>query len=222
MDDLATLAVALPETEAAVLKMLHGERSKLEARAATLIKQIEEQRDRGVRQLDRAAAALSGEGTPRRQAASRPKKRRARKKSGKTTAEEARERRLAIHRYMEEQARPLKSAEIAKALRLPEFSTKSALRRLIKDGTVIRTGTGSGTRYQLASQELGRDKRETPQGRILTTIEDRGSASVEELAQAARISIDQAERECGSLIVEGVIHMTRHSGRPMYVMQAAA
>jgi hypothetical protein len=226
MDDLETLTVTFSETEAAVFELLHSERRKLEAQAAALIQQIEAQRDLAVRKLDRAAAALLGQEkaaapATRVPAAKRPTRRRAKKK-GKTTAEGAEERRLAVQRYLEEQGRPLKPAEIAPALRLPDFSTKSALRRLVKDGIAIRTGTGSGTRYQLASGGTARDERETAQGRIVTTIEDRGLASLEELAQAARISIERAERECASLIVEGVIGMTRRDGRSVYVMEAAA
>jgi len=222
MEDLSTWSAAFPESEAAMLRMLQAERRKLETRAATLIKRIEGQRDDGVRKLERAAAIFADKGNERPRSAKRTKQRRPRKRGGGTNAEEAAKRARAVNRFMDEQARPLTCLEIARALRLPEFSTKSALRRLIKEETVVRTGTGSGTRYQLLAQRPSREERSTTQGLIVTTIEDRGTASPRELAQAVGVSEDEVEGECGFLIIDGIVRMTQRDGRPVYALQVAA
>lgn len=233
MGDTAVLAIALPETESAVRKALDAERRKLQAWAAGVIRDIEDQRDHGLRRLDQVASALTEEGKAMPGKASPAKSRRRRSGRGRpTVAALAEKRRQAIHRFLVEQDRPLALAEIRRLLRLSEFSTRSALKRLILEGMVIRTGTGSGTRYQAkpdAASALAVDVgpphnplEGTLQGRLLATLEDRGSASLEELAQAVRTPREEVERECGGLIREEEIRMARRNGRPVYVHQQAA
>jgi hypothetical protein len=55
----------------------------------------------------------------------------------------------------------------------------------------------------------------------LATLEDRGSASLEELAQALRASREEIQKECGALIREEEIRMARRDGRAVYVSQGA-
>jgi len=223
MDDLSDWAAALPESESALLKAMQGERRKLEARAAAAIKRIESDRDEGLARFERALGVIAGEdASQRRKSPEPPKRRRSRRKVRETTAEEAEKRRQAVRRFMDEQGRPLTCAEIVRGLRLREFSTKSALRRLIKEGVVVRTGSGAGTRYQLAVQQPRREERGTTQGLIVTTIRDRGTASPRELAQVTGASEETVERECGTLILEGIIRMTQRDGFAVYAMQAAA
>lgn len=222
MDDRSIRSI-FAESEAEVARMLQVERRKLEARVATWIKEVEEQRDSFISSFEQAAAVFGDEGSGNRPA-TKPRKRRRSKnrKGGGTTSEEAEKRRRAVRRFMEEQARPFTALEIAGALRLPEFSTKSALRRLIKEGVVVRTGAGSGTRYQLRAQGSRREERSTAQGLIVTTIEDRGTASPRELSQALGAPEEAVERECSSLILEGIVRMTQRNGIPVYAMQVAA
>lgn len=233
MGDIAALAVVLPETESAVRKALDTERRKLQAWAAGLIRDIEDQRDYGLRRLDKVASALTDEGEGASRKASPAKSRRRRSGRGRPkVAALAEKRRQAVYRFLVEQGRSLALTEIRRSLRLSEFSTRSALKRLMVEGTVIRIGTGSGTRYQAKpgaasapAVDVGPPHTPTEgtiQGRLLATLQDRGSASLEELAQAVRAPREKIERECGGLIREEEIRMARRNGRPVYVHQQAA
>ncbi|MBK5219780.1 MAG: hypothetical protein JJE35_08340 [Thermoleophilia bacterium] len=209
--------------------MLEAERRKLQGWAAGLVRDIEDQRDRRLRSLDQASSALvqSDEAAPKGAPAKRTRRR---KKRGPNAAVLAERRRHAIYRFLVEQRRPLGFSEIYRSLRLSEFSTRSALKRLVEEKMVIRTGTGSATRYEARPDGSGvstggsapPNDQGTVQGRLLATIEDRGSASVDELAQAVGAPREEVQRECGALIREEEIRMARRDGRAVYVSQRAA
>jgi hypothetical protein len=121
--------------------------------------------------------------------------------------------------------------EIRTALRFTEFSTRSALKRLIEEGKVVRTGARETTRYVARDDvagspatlpERGPDDGGTLQGRLVELIADRGSASVEELAQALRVPREEIQATCGGLIREEEIRMASRGGRPVYVAGPAA
>lgn len=230
MSDIAAVSIELPETESAIHKALEGERRKLHVWADGVVKDIEARRDQGLRRLDRVESALAGDADvvtkPTRTRAKRSRGRR-----GPTVVVQAERRRQAIHRFLVERGRALAFSEIRRAMRLSEFSTRSALKRLIEEGKVIRTGTRSTTRYAAKADRgdphsavlaPGSGGGETRQGRILELIDDRGSASAEELAQALRVPREEIQRTCGVLVREEEIRMARRDGRPVYTPAPAA
>lgn len=230
MSGIAEVVVELPDTESAVRKVLESERRKLKTWAAGLVKDIEDQRDGGLRRLDQAASVLvQGDDAVEKPAPLSSKRSRGRR--GPTVAVQAERRRQAIHRFLVEQGRALAFSEIRRALRLSEFSTRSALKRLIEEGMVTRIGTRGTTRYEARPAGAGsaavlpapRPGGEgTLQGRLLETIEDRGSASAEELAQAIRAPREEVQKACGAMVREEEIRMASRDGRPVYVSQVAA
>ncbi|MBK5233189.1 MAG: hypothetical protein JJE13_09445 [Thermoleophilia bacterium] len=181
--------------------------------------------------MDRAAAALSPDPQDAQPKAQRTRQKRSPKKAGQSPAALAEKRRQAVHRYLVEQGKPMGFQEIRRSLNISDFSTRSALKRLVADGLVIRTGTGTATRYSAKPHESKASAlrpspktgdQGTMQGRLLATIQDRGSASVDELAQAVRTPREVVQRECGALIREEEIRMARRDGRAVYVAQQAA
>ena len=226
------MAPESPSSRAAVLDVVGVQRRKIRQWASAGIKEVEERRDRELLRLDQVAAVFEVEegnaepaaGSP----AARAKPRRRRKKRA-TVAKAALERREAIFRHMAEQAQPLALGEIRRRLSISEFSTRSALKRLIEEGRVIRSGTGAMTRYATSGErsttsspiQQARDIG-TAQGRILAILEDRASASLAELAQALRMPAEEIRRECGALIREGEVRMARVNGRAVYLRQRAA
>lgn len=226
MSDTAKVSIELPDTDSAIHKALEGERRKLHVWAAGVVKDVEARRDRGLRRLDRVESALAGDAEtitkPTRTGAKRSRGRR-----GPTVAAQAGRRRQAIHRFLVERGQALAFSEIRGGLRLSEFSTRSALKRLIEEGKVIRTGTRGTTRYAAkadgsAAPAPGPSGAGTRPGRILELIEDRGSASAEELAQALRLTREEIQRTCGALVREEEIRMASRDGRPVYTPAPAA
>lgn len=233
------MAVDAPRSGAAVLDAVDAQRREIRQWASRSIKEIEDRCGRELRRLDRAASALDEEASdstaqtpsaapsPSR---AQPKRRRQRRR--KTGAEAAHKRREAIYRYLCEQRKPLAARHIREALRLTDFSTSSALRRLVKEGKVVRTGVGSGTRYAAKHStrrsentsriDCGSSHGETVKGKILSLLEDRGSAPLNELAQALRIPVEEIRKECGALIGEEEIRMTRLNDVAVYVRQSVA
>ncbi|HEY2479677.1 MAG TPA: hypothetical protein VGI17_13235 [Solirubrobacterales bacterium] len=55
------------------------------------------------------------------------------------------------------------------------------------------------------------------QGRLIELIADRGSASVDELAQTLRVPREEIQAACGGLVREEEIRMASRGGRPVYV-----
>jgi hypothetical protein len=223
MSTSTSMSVDLPDTGSAIRKALDGERRKLHGWAAGLVKEIEAQRDRGLLSLDRTEAALVGNGD----VVVKPTGRGSRSHRGRrrpTVAAQAESRRQAIHRLLVERGRAMSFSEIRTALRLSEFSTRSALKRLIEEGKVVRTGTRATTRYTARDDEAGvavivpttGHDMGTRQGRILELIEDRGSASADELVQALRVPMEEIRTACGALLCEEEIRMASRNGRPVY------
>jgi predicted HTH transcriptional regulator len=208
---------------------LEVERRKLKTWAAGLTREVERRRDEGLRRLDLSESALVAEATI---VVTAPQGRSRRTgERGATVAVLAERRREAIIRFLVEQRDAVTFSTIHKTLRLSEFSTRSALKRLIKEGSVVRTGTGAGTRYAARDEGAGStavplrgqpDPGGTLQGRLLELVEDRGSATSEELAQALRVPREEIQAECGRLIREEEIRMASRDGRPVYTVGLAA
>jgi hypothetical protein len=227
-------------SEAAVLDVVEAQRQEIRQSASADIGKVEDRRDRELRRLDQVAAvfgsgaaSVPGKRSSTTRSAPKPSSQRLRRRKGRSAAAEARERREAIYRYLLEQARPLAKGEIRQALRTTDFSTSSALKWLAQEGRVKRTGVGAATRYEakpesppddsgLAQSVLSARAQGSAQGRILTLLEDRGSASLSELAQALRTPLEQARKECGALIREEEICMARRDGQPVYALQRVA
>lgn len=213
-----------------VRKALETERRKLYAWAAGLVKDVEGRRDEALRRLDLSESALVEDAKVVAKAVPTRSKR-PRGKRGPSVAVLAERRREAIFRFLVEQGRALGFSEIRAALRFTEFSTRSALKRLIEEGKVVRTGAREMTRYAARGEgagpvatlpERGPDDGGTLQGRLMELISDRGSASVEELAQALRVPREEVQAACGGLIREEEIRMASRGGRPVYVAGMAA
>lgn len=221
----------LPDSGSTVRKALETERRKLHAWAAGLVKEVEGRRDEALRRLDLSESALVEDAKVVVAKAAPIRSRRTVSKRGPSVAVLAERRREAILRFLVEQGRAMSFSEIRTALRLSEFSTRSALKRLIEEGKVVRTGTRATTRYAARGEgagslaalpERGPDDGGTLQGRLMELIADRGSASAEELAQALRVSREEIQAACGGLVREEEIRMASRGGRPVYVVGLAA
>ncbi|HKT82836.1 MAG TPA: FaeA/PapI family transcriptional regulator [Solirubrobacterales bacterium] len=220
----------LPDTGLTVRRALETERRKLHAWAAGLVKEVEGRRDEALRRIDLSESALVEDAKIVVKAAP-SRSRRPGSKRGPSAAVLAERRREAILRFLVERGRAMRFSEIRTALRLSEFSTRSALKCLIEEGKVVRTGTRGTTRYAARSEgagtvatlpERGPDDGGTMQGRLMELIADRGSASAEELAQALRVPREEIQAACGGLIREEEIRMASRGGRPVYVAGLAA
>jgi hypothetical protein len=212
-----------PATDEAILRAVETERRKLTQWFAARVREIEAERDDKLAGLERVVYALDPESTT----AAKPRKP-SRSRKGKTPAKLAAERRGAIVRLLTERAKPLAAGEIHSALEITEFSTRSALKRLVSEGMVRRLGTGAATRYEAKlNRSLGDNSPAdgasgTIQGRLLAIVQDRASASLDELSQATGAPPDEVRRACGALIAEGEIQMGRRDGRPVYVVRRSA
>jgi hypothetical protein len=220
----------LPDTGSTVRKALETERRRLHVWADGLVKEVEGRRDEALRRLDLSESALTRD----TKVVVKPAPTRSKRPGGKrgmAPAVLAERRREAILRFLVEQGRALSFSEIHASTRFPEFSTRSALRRLVKEGKVLRTGAADATRYAArdagagsvaALSERGPDGGGTLQGRLVELIADRGSASVEELAQGLRVPREEIQAACGGLVREEEIRMASRGGRPVYVAGLAA
>lgn len=220
----------LPDTGSTVRKALETERRKLHAWAAGLVKDVEGRRDEALRRLDLSESALVEDANIVAKAAP-SRSRRPGGKRGPSVAVLAERRREAILRFLVKQGRAMSFSEIRTTLRLSEFSTRSALKRLVEEGKVVRMGTRGTTRYAARGEGAGSvatlperrpDDGGTLQGRLMELISDRGSASVEELAQALRVPREEVQAACGGLIREEEIRMASRGGEPVYVAGMAA
>lgn len=221
----------LPDTGSTVRKALETERRRLHAWAAGLVKEVEGQRDEALRRLDLSESALFDDTKIAAKTASNRPRRPTGGKRGMSPAVLAERRREAILRFLIEQGRAVSFSEIRTAMRFSEFSTRSALRRLVKEGKVVRTGAAEATRYAARDAGAGAvavlpeqrpDDGGTLQGRLVELVVDRGSASIEELAQALRVPREEIQAACGALIREEEIRMASRGGRPVYVAALAA
>jgi hypothetical protein len=225
---------------AAVLAAIEAQRRPIRESAMVAIREVELERDDKLRKLDGAVGVLDGVGADRRRrgvsataGADKPAEpMRPRKAKTATTPAAVRKRCVAVFRYLSEQEEPVARHEILRALRITPHSLATALSRLIEEGKATRTGSGRGTRYRVkadgsavpgaTSSVLPFPERGTLQGRLLATIKDRGSASLEELVQATGASREEVLKACGALVAEEEIRMGRRNGRPVYVIRVAA
>lgn len=212
-----------PASRDAILRAIETERRKLAQWFSSRVREIEAERDGRLAGLDRADRALHSEPITAIKS-----EKRSRSKKARTPAALAGKKRDAIVRLLGERAEPLALGEIHSTLKISEFSTRSALKRLMSEGKIRRVGTGAATRYEASpsrptSGALPADGRSgTLQGCLLAVVQDRASASLEELAQAAGVHPEEVRRACGALIAEGEIQMGRRDGRPVYVVKRVA
>jgi hypothetical protein len=225
-----------PGSLAAVLHAIEAQRLTIRGLATETIREVEVRRDDELGRLDRAVAALYGEeaapalAEEAAPAAAQPlpKLKRRRRAAVATSSVATDKRREAVSRYLSEQDQPVAQGQICHFLRISPSAARTALARLREEGKVSRTGVGSSTCYELvadsrqASSLAGASERGTLQGRLLATIQDRGWASLDELAQAMDAPREQVRRECGALIREEEARMDRRDGRPVYVSVGAA
>jgi hypothetical protein len=235
------MAVEEPGGLAVVLEAIETQRQETWESSMATIREIEAERDDLMGRLDRAVAVLDRGKAARMRAkapapaathpSSKPRGRRRARRSGGSPAA-VHKRCEAIFRYLVEQNGPVAQRQICRILKISPASTRTALIRLGEEGKIIRTGTGSATCYKVkvglsavsGSMPAGppSEQQGTLQGRILMLLQDRGSASLDELAQALGAPGEQILRECGSLIRQEEIRMGRRDGRPVYIGQVAA
>lgn len=216
------MADELPDSLAAVRATFERQRTKIRRAADEAIKRIEVQRDRDIACLDRGEAGfeagVSGKGRSSGGAAGPKRPRRTR---GTTPQKAALERREAVCRYLLEKGVSVAAAEICADLNLSSHEAGTALRRLLEEGRATRTGTGRGTRY--AAKVKGGQARGAALGaQIVETVGDRGTASLDELAQATGALRDEVAKVCGGLVRDGVLRMGRRDGRAVYLVARAA
>ncbi len=191
--------------------------------ADTQIAAVESRRDLDAGRLELALAALDGAVLPASPGpgsagpAEPGRRQRRRRRGGAATNPAAvNERREAVHRYLVELGRPASTSEIRAALNMTPHTVPTALGLLCDEGKVRRLGSGRATSYE-ATGTPPVSREATLQGKIVATVQERGWASADELAQVTGASTDVIERECGALIVEEVIRMETREGRPVYI-----
>lgn len=195
-----------PSSEEAILRLLEAQRTKVARWRATRTREIEQEAERELMAIERVAGAFD-QGAGKRRAGAK----RSRPKHGRSPAALAAGRREAIVRLLAEREEPLAVAEISGTLRITEFSTRSALKRLCGERKLRRVGTGSDTRYEVRSGRSTADRQivGTPAGRVLEIIRDRASVTLDELVEASGLEVEEVRLICGGLITDGEIQMGR-------------
>jgi DNA-binding Lrp family transcriptional regulator len=215
-----------PAAVAAIREAIKDQQKQLHERYSREMRELKQRRDSESNSLKRALAGLE-DGESR---APEPKKKRtrARRRSRAEASPAAvKERCEAILRFLEEQGTPLSRSAICSSLGLSSHVVRTALRLLTEEGKVLRRGTGAGTRYQAAIRTAGTaaassDLAEgTLQGRIVSIIEERGWASVDELVQATGATRPEVQRQVEALVREGEITAKQHEGVIVFVRTAA-
>lgn len=222
----------------ALLDAVEVERQAVWDRFTASVGELEASRDSDLVRLGRVMAAFGNDETATPTdakdsvlAPTPQRSRRRRQARSAVSPAAALARREAVLRYLTEQDTPVALGDIYRALDVSPSGAKNALKRLSEEGRVARTGTGTGTRYYAkddtsvdpgSTRTTSHNGHGTVQGRLLTIIRDRASASPNELAQAVHEPLDVVQRECGILIREEEIRMGRRDGRPVYVSQAVA
>ncbi len=188
------------------------------------LRQLKQRKDSETTRLKQALLGLEG-GEDRPQAPKR-KPARPRRSRASTTPAAVRERCEAVLRFLIEQDKPLPRSEICSALGLSSSVVSTALRLLTEEGKALRLGTGAGTRYRAARSQVAVASNSpaasgTPQGRIVAIVEERGWASLEELAQATGAPRPEVRRECEALVREGELNATQREGLAVFVRVGA-
>jgi hypothetical protein len=222
---------------AVVVDTIEAQRRRVREASSAAIRVMEEERDEELGRLERAAAILGGGlvapagPSSAGRAGSSPRRRRKRPRHA-TTPEAVGERCEAVFRHLVEAGTAVAKGRMSEALNLTPHATRTALERLVAEHRVARIGTGAATRYRANADGVATGGTVSPlspvpgsgsiAGRLLATIQDRGSATPDELALAVGSSPDRVRQECGALIREGEVRMSRRDGRPVYVAQAVA
>jgi hypothetical protein len=214
MSDLDAFLAAVEAVEREAKKVVAGR-----------IREAEEQGTKVSRFVEQARAALDGEEprpspSEKRPTAQRRPRGRRKKTPTATTPAAVRERRDGIERFLNEAQGPVAARQIRLSLGLTDDSTKTGLRRLCEEERAERTGRGRATRY-LAKEQVNAST-ETLDGRILSVIHDRASATLDELAQATRAPKEEVKQVCWTLIREGEVHMEKRDRRTVYVVRRSA
>lgn len=217
---------AAPPDLAAISRDLEKGAKALRAWAVEEIKTIEARRDDQLQRLEQAVNALRAGGQVGREA-QRPvpkqtkKRRRRRSRRPTTTPAAAQERREGIVRYLAEQDAPRSRKDIESALGLTQDSASNSLRMLREEGQIERIGNRSATRYRVpaTAPHAGLSPGSgTVQGRIVQTLQERGWASLDELAQAIQAPRAEITKQCNLLVSEHEIFLTEHEGRSVYAL----
>lgn len=222
-----------PRGAEGVLEVVKAEQGRINQSAASAIKAIEAERDHELGVLAKVVAVLvpqDGAEPVERERRQASRRRRSGRTKRPNPVAAAMQRRDATHRYVLEQGRPVPTAEIRGALRMTSSQAAGALKRLCDEGRLSRDGIGSGTRYTAkadrpeapAENSLGASQADTASGHIFTLIQDRGWTSGEEIGQALDLSAEQVRAECGVLIREEKIQMSRRNGKVVYLIAGAA
>jgi hypothetical protein len=196
---------------------------------AAVLVVVEEQRKAlraELKTLDSIAVSLGDkqiEESPQVPPAPRAKQRRSQKGTKTNSPAAAAKRREELMRFLETQAEPVSSGVIQRELGFTHNNVKTAVRRLEEEDRVGRTGESASTRYFLRDGELGAAgppaiQPVTPgtiSGRILERARD--GATQTELASDLGLPEGEVREECGKLIVEGELLMSRRNGKPIYV-----
>jgi len=209
MSDLSALLAAVEAGQREVKKAtrrLREEESQI-ARASRFLEQAEAAID-PERKRERPA---DGASPGRRAARSRSKVKRP-----ESTRAAASKREDAMVRFADEATGPVSAGQIRRGLGFTDASVKRGLRKLSLEGRLKRTGAGPKTRYEGVG---GGAATETLQGRILSVLHDRASATLDELAQATRAPTEEIKQVCWSLIREDEAHMEKRDGRTVYVVR---
>jgi hypothetical protein len=209
---------------AAVLGVISAQQRDLWERTSKEIGELEARRDRENARLQRAAAVLEQSSSRPKLAEAKSSHRRHRPKQG--TAQAARKRQDVVYRFLSEKGEPLAKGAIRDALRLTDSEATTALTRLLEQRRIKRVGTGSATRYMPRSSSAANGsstmQEPTLEGLIVATVEDRASASLDELAQTTKAPQDDVKRICGGLVRDEELRMSSRNGRPVYVLPPAA
>jgi hypothetical protein len=196
--------------------------------AAAVLAVVEEQREAlrvELRTLDSIASRLGGEQieeTSLKPAA--PESRRRSRKGTKTTSPAAAaERREKLARFLDTRVEPVSSGVIQRELGLTQHNVKTAIKHLEEEGKVGRIGEGASTRYFVQPGEPDAADPSVVQpvapgtipGRILERARD--GVTPAELAGDLGLPEVDVRKECGKLIVEEELRMTRRDGERIYV-----
>jgi biotin operon repressor len=222
-----------PPSNSDIREALENQAVKVRRWATQRIEEVESHRDEELSRIEGALACVQDERRrPPRGRSSGPAARS--RKPAATNPAAVRERSEAVARLLVERGQPLSPKEIRQTLNLTSHTVTTALKRLAKEGRAKRTGNGPTARY--AAKGKGPDGSRgakpggppadgggggTLQGRIITTLQDRGYASADELAQATGASREEVVKECGVLLRDEEIHMERREGRSVFVYPQA-
>ncbi len=229
--NVGALLIEPPDSEAAIRKAVETEQRRHRAWFDQQSRNLEKLRDRNLKQLDQTARLFQKGFSEPQQAESSGKSKNRHKRSAKTTPAQIEGRLKGVYRFLLEKGKPTSCPEIRRALNLTSSQACRALSRLIRDGMVTRSGTGSGVRYEAKPGKQNRIVQ--TQGAVtravvpldvqmLDTIRNRGEATPDELARKFRVPFEHVQRSCGELIRRNQVVVDIRDGRHVYTAAEAA